>query len=350
MLVSAHVDDLKITGTTAMTEHLLSELTRMFGELKVHKSKFEHCGVMHEQNADMSVTTHQNHYCQGLYPIDVSTVDCSKPSVPLTTSQHNEYRSLLGGLSWLSMTRLDVCIYTQALQRAAQKPTIANLLRLNTVVRWVRRKPSFLHFQKLIGPVKIMVISDAAFRREDISGLAMKGAIVALCEDHDAHPGGRLQIMEYSSRRQRRIVRSTFGAELNSLGDSLEFGKLLAYTMAELHCPSLDLNGLRLLDLNGNFPVKVHAAIDCKSIYDSLRVADVRMPTEAALILLLLQLKEMLKIGSLSALWWIDTRDMLSDGLNKGLVSRKQLLEVSAQGVWKLQFDALCHREVTTKR
>ena len=136
------------------------------------------------------------------------------------------------------MTRLDVCIYTQALQRAAQKPTIANLLRLNTVVRWVRRNPSFLHFQKLIGPVKIMVISDAAFRRVDISSLAMKGAIVALCENHEKHPGGRLQIIEYSSRRQRRIVRSTFGAELNSLGDNLEFGKLLAYTMAELHCPS----------------------------------------------------------------------------------------------------------------
>ena len=35
-------------------------------------------------------------------------------------------------------------------------------------------------------------------------------------------------------------------------------------------------------------------------------------------------------------LWWIDTRDMLADGLNKGAVSRKALLEALTCGRWRV--------------
>ena len=345
LLLSAHVDDLKVTGTPVMIDWLLEELTSRFGTLKVQWNQFEHCGLIYEQHTDFSISVSQNHYVLGLKPVDMTAVDASKGDLPLTTAQHSDYLSLLGGLAWLSQTRLDVCIYVQALQRAAQKPVVANLIRLNCVVKWVRRKPSTLLYIKLEGPLKIASISDAAFRREDLTGLAMRGAVVALCERHADQPGGRLQIIDFYSRRQRRIVRSTFGAELNSMVDAFETAKLLAFTMAELLDPTMTITSLRMLEETGKFPICIESIIDCRSIHDSLRPSDTKIPNEASLIMLLLGLKEALRNGTLSAIWWIDTADMLADGLNKGLISRKALLEVPASGVWKLIHPALKHSE-----
>ena len=77
-------------------------------------------------------------------------------------------------------------------------------------------------YQKLDWPLRIMVISDAAFRREDRIGLAVRGGQICLGERHNGHPGERIHFVEYFSKKQRHIVRSTFGAELGSLSDSYE--------------------------------------------------------------------------------------------------------------------------------
>ena len=50
------------------------------------------------------------------------------------------------------------------------------------------------------------------------------------------------------------------------------------------------------------------------------------------------QLKEAMLSHSMRRLWWVDTRDMVSDGLNKGAVSREALLKLGNDGVWTLQF------------
>lgn len=92
-------------------------------------------------------------------------------------------------------------------------------------------------------------------------------------------------------------------------------------------------------------PIKLEACIDCKSILDSLVPPDTRIPTEQSLILLLLQVKELLVSGRLSKLWWIDTADMLADGLNKGLVSRQALTVAAFSGTWVLKHAAISHQE-----
>ena len=40
-------------------------------------------------------------------------------------------------------------------------------------------------------------------------------------------------------------------------------------------------------------------------------------------------------------LWWIDTRDMLADGFNKGGVSRKALLIALMKGVWQVAHETV---------
>ena len=59
------------------------------------------------------------------------------------------YRSLLGGLAWVSQTRMDAAVFIGALQRRLHKPTVGDVLNLNRVVNYVKSKPMRMTFRRL---------------------------------------------------------------------------------------------------------------------------------------------------------------------------------------------------------
>ena len=85
-------------------------------------------------------------------------------------------------------------------------------------------------------------------------------------------------------------------------------------------------------EAKGKLPYHIDLYIDCRSILDSLKQEIVRVPSEQTLILLLLSLKESLLSHHLRHLIWTATNDMLADGLNKGIVSRRALGEAASTG------------------
>ena len=95
--------------------------------------------------------------------------------------------SALGSVAWLIQTRMDIAIYVQALQRAAQAPTVAHMCRLSCVIKCAKRKPIHMCYARIpTAWMKVFVVSDAAFRRADSSGLAMRGSIIGLAVDDTA--------------------------------------------------------------------------------------------------------------------------------------------------------------------
>ena len=53
----------------------------------------------------------------------------------------------------------------------------------------------------------------------------------------------------------------------------------------------------------------------------------------------LLKLRELLALKIISRLLWLDTRDMLADGLNKGIVSRDALRRMCTSGRWEVNHE-----------
>ena len=347
--LSTHVDDLKITGTVDFTQFILSFLEKEFGALKVQKDKFEHCGLIHEANPDGSIIVHQNHYGERLKPIDLTGVTLDQPTAACSPMQCEAYSSGVGAIAWMAQTRIDVLVHIQSLQRATKSPTIGHLIRLNIVIKWIKRKPLHIKYHRLQTPNLItLVINDAAFRREDSTGLAMRGSLIALAEDRPQLRGTiRLMLVDYYSKRQRNIVRSTFGAETHAAADGAEVGKLVAYTFAELLTPGVSAAQILRMEAEGRLPTPLHIITDCKSLYDSLRMDEVQVPSESSLIMVLLQLKEGLRTGSIRAISWVDTRDMCADGLNKGIIARRALRAVATTGEWELQHDSQTFTEAT---
>ena len=354
-IASTHVDDLKIAGEKKFVQALLKSLEEVLGPLKVKSafnSSFEHCGIMHLQDSSFTVTIHQDHYCAQLRPADVSEIDVSRPLVLLNAVQTAVYLSLLGALSWLSQTRSDIMIYVQSLQRDAKSPRVEHLLRLNKITKWVRRKPCSIRYELLQSPVKTCAISDSAFRKEDKSGLAMRGAVVCICEQSCAlpsTPGGKFHAIEFYSRKQRRICRSTYSAELHGLIDAVETARLITYAFTEiLTVQPISPSSMIIRDEQGLLCFDIEACIDARSIFDSLVPADTKAPTEGSLIFVLMQLKELLRCGTLRKLWWVNTHDQLADALTKGCVARAAIISAFRLGTWKLQHECFSHTEAVT--
>ena len=69
--------------------------------------------------------------------------------------------------------------------------------------------------------------------------------------------------------------------------------------------------------------------VDALSVYAAVTATFIKTPTEKSLLSHIQYLRELLDRKVLRAMSWIDTRDMLSDGLTKGSVAR-DLLEYYA--------------------
>ena len=190
-----------------------------------------------------------------------------------------------------------------------------------------------------------MVISDSAFRKECLLGLAMRGALIGVGESNDDHPGGNFHLVEYFAREQRRVTRSTYSAELHGLNDSYEMGKVICLTLSECIQHHPQARTLIALEEAGGLPIPLECCIDAKSVFDSLAAKEVRPPSEVSLIMVLHQMKEGLLSWTLSRLWWCDTHDMAADGLNKGSCSREGLMTLANTGVWTLKNKAISHKE-----
>ena len=133
------------------------------------------------------------------------------------------------------------------------------------------------------------------------------------------------------------MVRSTFGAEPNAAADGIEVARLVAYTLAEIVIPGCTAQSLIHMDESGSLPFCIQLVTDCKSLFDSLRCEETVIPTEQSLIMLLLQLKESMRSGTIKTIVWADTRDLIADGLTKGSIARAALLAFSMTSLWQLK-------------
>ena len=335
-ILSTHVDDLKAAGVLSVVAKIFHELEVRFGSMKVQVGKFEHCGVVHEQLEDGTVLLHQNQYIDQLRPLSLSPFDDVSDDTFLKGALYSVFRTALGVLSWLVQTRYDVSVYVAALQRVAQTPRMAHLRKVGRVLKWVRRRRYSIRYRSLRRPLKVLVVSDSSFRKEDNTGLAMRGAFVCIAEQQSQSPGGRVHVIEVFSKKQRRVMRSTFGAEILGLNDAVEFGKLIAIALAELCEPTASLKTLADFEQDGTWPIGIEAVTDARAVKDAILNTDQKTPREDSLVLTLLQMRDNVATHRLRKLWWCDTLDMIADGLTKGAVSRSSIIRVCETGEWIL--------------
>ena len=90
------------------------------------------------------------------------------------------YRSLLGAVAYTQLTQHQMACYIVALQRRTHKLTVEDVKKLNVIIKKVKSNPVTLTFRPLgidNDQEHMTVFSDAGFKKEEIDGYALRGAL-----------------------------------------------------------------------------------------------------------------------------------------------------------------------------
>ena len=357
MIVSAHVDDLKGGASKKDAENFLAFLNKKFGTCKSEWNKFAHTGVEHERLAD-GIFCHQFSYAQQLNAMSHPRGDQTSEDL-VDEEMHEAYSSLLGGVAWLALTRADVAVWTQALQRRGHAPRHVDCYRLNKVLSWIKRHPLGIMYRRIeCERVRILGFTDAAYKTQpdDNTALALRGLAVLLAPDdtvstqawekqeiiqHAVAKPMMIHLLSWTVRKLKRVVRSTFAAELNALIDTIESLLLLQLMLHQCYCGT-DESAEELLikqDYGKLYP-PIDIFVDAKSVTEAISAKEVCTPSEQSLKVHLITIRDRLLRGLLRTISWTDTRDMVADALTKGTIERTMIEDVMKGGL-KIQHKML---------
>ena len=176
--MAKHVDDLKITAPPHIIKWLLNVLQEVFGAMRIWWFVFTNCGIRHIQDQKtFAITTDQIECANTLKLVPYQGHKGEDNDQELSSYWLEQYRSLLGAAMFTTLTRFDVLVFVAALARVAHKACVIHLKRLNKLVKWMQLNPRRFVFDSRPLSNVILAISDSAFKKEEETGHAMKGAL-----------------------------------------------------------------------------------------------------------------------------------------------------------------------------
>ena len=135
------------------------------------------------------------------------------------------YMSLVGARAWLIIRVPSICVNVAFPERQTKAPLMGHVRKANGLLRWKRRNCARLGvwFRRLHGPLRLVTISDSAFKAQDYQGVVMRGCVIILAEARATNGG------ESSHTR-----RSSPNSEVPALG--LVFEEALPSRAANVCC------------------------------------------------------------------------------------------------------------------
>ena len=187
--------------------------------------------------------THQHAYVDSTSPTKAELYSGKDGEALCDGLCHDVYISILGAVAWIVLTRAELAVYVQALQRRAHAPRVIDCKMLNLVIRHMKKHQCGLKSVCLRHPLKFVGVSDAAFKAQpgEPTGLALRGLAATLQEDAKDNDqphgnGGLANLVDFTIPWLRCVVRSISSAELNGLVDSVEQLLLLQITLHQFYC------------------------------------------------------------------------------------------------------------------
>ena len=123
-------------------------------------------------------------------------------------------------------------------------------------------------------------------------------------------------------------------SELHAGCDSADLGILVLLILHEIHNGPVTKAQARALRDNGGYCVPMVLYVDAMSVFAAITATYIKHPAEKGLLSHVQFVRELLDSGVLQALMWIDTRDMLADGMTKGSIDR-DMLHLCMEGYMK---------------
>ncbi|CAK0838336.1 unnamed protein product [Prorocentrum cordatum] len=319
---------------TTCGKKVLSMIEGEFGKMKHQYDRFECIVTMHEQDpVTKAIWTHQQHYVQQLRPLQADQYAMENEDGQVSAESHAAYMSLLGGIAWMTQTMAPLAVYVSYLQRQAKKPTVGDLRKISRLLTWIMANV------KQLG-VRFVELEMTPFHAMEFEGLAIRGCVIMLLETSGEVPQTgstyRIVIVGWYSRKRSNVVMSTCAAELMALFDALGTGTLMNVALTEVSEGVHTANQMRVRQEAGDLMLKTIAAIDAKAVFDAISTDTIKITTDKRMFVPTLAAREQIDRLQLAQLSWIDTMDMLADGLTKGEIDQTALARLGCNSEWRL--------------
>ena len=207
------VGDIKGIAPWHIAEPLLAHSSDTLGQSKVDSGSFLHTGIQHEHSPGV-VLTHQYVYVDGITPIEHSMFTGKVEEALRDTVSHGAYRSVLGVVAWIVLTRAGLAAYVQALQRRAHTFGTKDCKLFDLVIRHVELHTCGLKSIALKHPFELLGSIGAAFKAQpdEPTGLALRGVVATLQGDQGSNDqpmslSGKANLIDFTVRRRRRAGR-----------------------------------------------------------------------------------------------------------------------------------------------
>lgn len=325
LIIVKHVDDLKIAGEESEVQLLLNALKETFGKSDRNDDHFTCVGIRHSRSSNGTITLDQNEYIQALRTIHRPDMVGRPLEEDCTEAVMRLYWSLLGAVAYTLLTQHWLAVYVIALQRQTHKPKYQHIRKLNSLVKVLQKQKACIVYPFMQCSRHIIVFSDASFCKEsETKGYGVRGTVFLRVGFENQKQ--KCHLLDASSQSLKLVTRSTFSSETLAAVGSVDSLIPLVISLQEiLTCP-LSAEGLRAARERSNFKFRTSVVVDARNLFDTWTGSLTRLPAEKSLFPHLMWLRDVTKCAPDHVIW-CDTRDMLSDGMTKGSVSRDLLLK-----------------------
>ena len=300
-LIAMHVDDFIWCGTDQFENTIINSVRTTFKVSKESKKAFRYLGVDLRQNRG-TLLLDQNNYVESIQPVLIpNAID---RNLEVDPTLRTSYKALIGQISWACITsRPDVCYDSCYLSTQQAMPTYKSLNDANKALRELKINKSGLKFPKLdLTSVTFAVFCDASYGNLP-DGKSQGGHIIFLkdCE-------GNCSPISWSSRRLKRVARSTLSAETIAAVEAVDSAYMVSNMFAEIFSEPTSR--------------EIEIYTDNKSLYDIVRTTNV--PDDKRLRIDVASLREAQDKDRV-IFNWISSEKQIADALTKKGASKKLL-------------------------
>lgn len=312
-VLGCHVDDFIWGGDETFEAEVIDAIRTEFIIGREERGSFSFVGM--EVSFDEGrIYLDQKRYTEAMKSMDIKKERCMNLGSLATEKEKTEMRSKVGQILWVArQTRPDVAFDGSTLAGRIKNATVKDLMETNKVIKRIKTEKVRLMFQKLNEKRTLVLHSDASLG--NLSEGGSQGGHFAYLKDEE----GKLVPLLWSSKKIRRVARSTLACETLALADGIDACLFLSTLLAELDFGKSDPM---------YFPITCFT--DCKSLHDA--VISTKDVQEKRLRLDIYGIKEQLRNKQIQRIEWIKSSDQLADSLTKHGASSVKLLCVMEKG------------------
>ena len=223
-IIGVHVDDGLCTGSSYFQEQLVKlEKKFPFGSKK--QGSFTFTGLKIQQHADLSISVDQTQYVKDIMPITISRDRRSQTEMPVTETERQSLRGLIGSLSYAAInTRPDLGSRLSWLQSSINKAVVGTLMEANKVLHEAKQfADTSIKVQPIpLHEIRFVAFSDASFASAKTPDSHQGMIIMAAHSKIGENKSSPISPLVWHSKKIQRVAVSTLSAEAMALAGSVD--------------------------------------------------------------------------------------------------------------------------------